>query len=61
MDQKTNEKLGTKPYKEKKKILIDKGYKLPKAFLDADNLSPELIIDNTSRISELARTKVWEV
>jgi hypothetical protein len=61
VDQKTNEKLGTKPFKEKKKILIDKGYKLPNAFLDADDLSPELIVNNTFRISELARTLVWKV
>jgi len=61
VDPKTNEELGTKPYKEKMKILIDNGYKLPDEFLEVDALSPELISNNTLRISELARTKVWRV
>ncbi|MEI4264020.1 HNH endonuclease family protein, partial [Roseovarius sp. D0-M9] len=61
VDPKTNDKLGMKPYAEKKKILLDKGYKLPVDFLEADALSPELIKGNTLRISELARTQVWRV
>ncbi len=61
VDPKTNAELGTKPYKEKKKILIDKGYKLPQDFLEVDALSPELIKNNTLRISELARTQVWRI
>ncbi|WP_445327183.1 GmrSD restriction endonuclease domain-containing protein [Yoonia sp. GPGPB17] len=61
VDPKTNGELGTKPYKEKKKILIDKGYKLPNEFLDVDALTPELITNNTLRISKLARTQVWRV
>ena len=61
VDPKTNGELGTKPYKEKKKILIDKGYKLPNDFLDVDALTPELITNNTLRISEVARTQVWRV
>ncbi|UWQ36905.1 DUF262 domain-containing HNH endonuclease family protein [Leisingera aquaemixtae] len=61
VDPKTNDQLGIKPFEEKRKILIDKGYKLPQEFLDADVLSPELIKENTLRISELARTQVWRV
>lgn len=61
IDSKTNELLSSKSYKDKKKILMDKGYRLPQILIDADDISPEIIKANTMRISDLSRTTVWKV
>jgi Protein of unknown function DUF262/Protein of unknown function (DUF1524) len=61
VDSVTNGLLGTLTFKAKKKILLDRGYRLPTLFEDADDLSAELIAQNTKRISELARSSIWKV
>ncbi len=61
VDAKTNGELGTRSFVEKKKILLKKGYKLPDMLKNADEISVELIAENTKRISELAREDVWSI
>lgn len=61
VDSKTNEKLSTKSFKEKKLILKAHGYKLPEVLEEAETLTPDIILANTKRISELARTNIWKV
>lgn len=61
VDSATNESLGTKDYEAKKKILQEKGYKLPNLLLESPAITPELIKQNTMRISNLAREKIWKV
>ncbi|MEQ1530461.1 MAG: DUF262 domain-containing protein [Methylococcales bacterium] len=61
VDSETNGLLGTLDFKAKKKILKERGYRLPTLFDDADDLSAELIMTNTKRISALARDTIWKV
>ncbi|SDW15727.1 DUF262 domain-containing protein [Litoreibacter albidus] len=61
VDSKTNEKLSTNDFKEKKLILKEHGYKLPEILENAEALTPEVILANTKRISELARTIIWKI
>lgn len=61
VDQKTNEMLSTNNFKEKKNILEGRRYKLPELFDDVDKLDEETIRENTQRVSELAREKIWKV
>ena len=61
VDAETNGKLETNDFKIKKQILQDRGYKLPQLFLDADELNDDLIAENTKRISDLARERIWKV
>ncbi len=61
IDQETNLELATKSFKSKKKILLEKGYKLPQIFMDANELSEDLIKANTRRLSALARDEIWKI
>lgn len=61
VDSKTNEKLSTNDFKQKKLILKEEGYKLPKILEEADELTPDVISGNTHRISEIARNMIWKV
>lgn len=61
VDAKTNEMLSTNDYSHKKKILLDRGYKLPSILLESDELTDEIVTENTARISELARETIWKV
>lgn len=61
IDFETNNKLGDNDFKTKKKILKDRGYKLPDIFEHSDELTEDLIKENTLRVSALARTKIWKV
>ena len=61
VDGETNGKLSDNDFSAKKKILLDRGYKLPKLLLDADEITPDLIAQNTMRLSLIARTNVWKV
>lgn len=61
VDPKTNELLSTNDFKQKKNILVERGYKLPNAFLAADALTPELVLENTRRVSALARDTIWRI
>lgn len=61
VDAKTNEMLSTNDYKEKKSILLSRGYKLPDLLMSIDSLTDEVIAANTARISELSRKTIWKV
>lgn len=61
VDAKTNGELSNKSFFEKKEILEAKGYRLPTILRDAEELSPEIIVQNTRRISELARSDIWKI
>ena len=61
VDKATNEKLGTKPFAEKKKILLKRKYQIPKEFEDETKLTEELITRRTYAISERARAEIWKV
>lgn len=61
IDSKTNDSLANKSFKEKKKILADKGYKLPNALAEADDITSEVISRNTARLAKLAREVIWKV
>lgn len=61
VDSKTNEMLSTNDFKQKKSILLERGYKLPEIFTGACDLDEEVIQSNTQRISELARNTIWKI
>lgn len=61
VDGKTNELLSTNDFSQKKRILLDRGYKLPQLLIDSENLSDEIILRNTRRISQLSRDHIWRV
>lgn len=61
VDDKTNEKLSTNDFAQKKKILSASGYQIPEILKRAKTLDARAIRRNTKRISELARDVVWKV
>jgi hypothetical protein len=61
IDQETNRQLSDNDFKHKKAILMDRGYKLPDILLDSDQIDEDVIRANTSRVAELARTRIWRV
>lgn len=61
IDAETNGMLSTNKFSDKRKILLDRGYKLPLPLMEADEISEEVIRNNTSRISELAWNTIWKV
>ena len=61
IDSKTNDLLANKSFKEKKKILLSKGYKIPDILNDANDITPDVIHENTKRISALSRDIIWKV
>lgn len=61
VDAETNGMLSTNDFAQKKRILLDRGYKLPNLLLEADTLTDEVVAANTARISELSREIIWKV
>ncbi len=61
VDTKTNEALATKGFEDKKSILLDRGYKLPKILTEAKDITPDIISQNTARIAKIARDEVWKI
>ena len=59
VDEETNQLLKTKSFKEKKIILENRGYKLPPLLAGVDELTPEIIQQNTIHRAQLANNKVW--
>ncbi|KAB2759923.1 DUF262 domain-containing protein [Brucella anthropi] len=59
VDEETNGDLKEKSFKEKKEILYKKGYRLPQILAEVDDLTPDLIIQNTLARAQLANTKAW--
>jgi hypothetical protein len=47
--------------KESGHYLLKRGYKLPQAFMEAEEITAELIKANTLRVAKLARTNVWKL
>jgi hypothetical protein len=54
-----NNKLKSKPFKEKKRILAENGYRVPPSIERADTWGPSEIRTRTEEIADLAYTKVW--
>jgi len=61
VDPQTNGLLSNSDYKLKKKILIERGYKLPSILLEAESITEKTVKDNTKRISAIARDMVWKL
>lgn len=61
VDAETNRQLADNNFAAKKQILSDKGYKLPDLLMNVDEIGPDIIRENTFRIAELAREKVWKI
>ncbi|MCF4097609.1 HNH endonuclease family protein [Maritalea mediterranea] len=61
VDKVTNGRLADRRFSEKKKILHESGYRLPSAFTEVDDLTDEIIEENTMRVSKLSRSKVWSI
>jgi uncharacterized protein with ParB-like and HNH nuclease domain len=56
-----NEKLADKPFKEKKKILLEAGVSLPPEFLKLDQITPAEIELRTTQLADVAYKVVWKV
>lgn len=61
VDAETNNLLSTNDFEQKKDILLKRGYKLPPVLMESSELTPEIVQQNTMRISELAREIIWKV
>jgi len=61
VDAETNGLLANNDFGTKKKILRERGYKLPDMLAQAEEISEETIASNTQRISELARNNIWSI
>lgn len=61
VDSETNNLLSTNDFAQKKAILAQRGYKLPDILLECDELSAEVVYQNTLRLAALARDVIWKV
>ena len=61
IDQETNRQISDNDFEHKKKILLDRSYKLPDILLGANEMDDEIIRANTARVAELARKSIWRV
>lgn len=61
VDEETNGELDNKNFKDKKKILLRKGYQLPDEFLNVDEISNELIKTRTHNLAKIAYDTVWKI
>ena len=61
VDKRTNDRLANKAFPEKKRLLLENGYRLPEILTDAEDLTDQVIEANTQRVSELSRSSVWRI
>ena len=61
VDKRTNDRLANKAFPEKKRLLLENGYRLPPLLTDAEDLTDQVIEANTRRVSELSRSRVWKI
>jgi uncharacterized protein with ParB-like and HNH nuclease domain len=61
IDQKMNEKLSSKNFQNKVKILLDDGYDLPEFIINSDTWSPGSVLENTFQMAEVAYNKIWKI
>lgn len=56
-----NGKLDTKPFVEKKKILVKEGYSLPLIVEQSASWGEQEILNRTNEMAEVAYTKIWKI
>jgi hypothetical protein len=56
-----NGKLGSKPFKDKRRILIESGYKLPAIIEEATNWGAKEIKNRTDQMASEAYDSVWRL
>lgn len=61
LDQKTNEKLATKNFTEKKEILIKEGCSVPDFILKTEEWTPTKVFENADLMAEVAYNNIWEI
>jgi len=61
LDQKINEKLGTKAFKDKILILKNEGYSIPSALNEKDSWEVADVESHTELMAEVAYNDVWKV
>ncbi|TVP68442.1 MAG: DUF262 domain-containing protein [Leptolyngbya sp. LCM1.Bin17] len=59
LDQKTNEKLASKSFETKKKIIISCGCSIPKFVMDSREWTQENIVKHSETMAEAAYNKIW--
>jgi uncharacterized protein with ParB-like and HNH nuclease domain len=61
LDQDMNGKLGTKPFEDKKAILLQSGYTLPDFVMEADTWTPENVVNHVENMAETAYHDIWKI
>jgi len=61
IDQKMNEKLSSNNFQDKKRILLNDGYDLPMFVINTSSWSPELVLENTVQMAEIAYNEIWKI
>lgn len=61
IDQKTNGDLDAKSFKDKKKILLEKGYSLDDMITDVDNWNPESVFNRADAMATMAYNNIWKI
>jgi len=61
LDQEMNEKLDTKSFAEKKTALLSVGYSLPKSIAEADSWTPDVVLEHTMSMAEVAHSEIWKI
>ena len=56
-----NEKLNTKNFSDKKKILLKSDYDLPVFIKNTEEWSPKLVIANAENMAETAYNIIWKI
>jgi len=61
LDQEMNGAIDNKPFKYKKSVLLEKDYALPKFIIDADEWTPDVVIQHTDALAEIAYNEIWKI
>jgi len=61
LDKEMNGAIDKKPFKDKKSVLIQKGYALPRFIIDADEWTPDIVIQHADSLAETAYNEIWKI
>jgi hypothetical protein len=61
LDKKMNGELDTKDFREKKYILTERGYSLPKFIVELDEWSPSEVFKHADNMAEEAYNEIWKI
>ena len=61
LDSKMNGNLGVKSHQNKINTLVEEGYSIPPLMEQADEWTPEKVVQHTEEMAEIAHSEIWKI